>query len=94
MDLWVHLLIHLVDDVELFGVVSFHWMFFLERYMEKLKGFVQQREKYEGFMEDRYISYVSFYYASEYIKHIDNTLGATIWDNERDEDKRESELLE
>ena len=40
MDLQVHLLIHLVDEVELFGVVSCHWMLFLERYMEKLKGFV------------------------------------------------------
>ena len=40
MDLQIHLLIHLVDEVELFGVVSFRWMFFLERYMKKLKGFV------------------------------------------------------
>ena len=30
MDLQVHLLIHLVDKVELVGVVSCHWMFFLE----------------------------------------------------------------
>jgi hypothetical protein len=28
MDLQVHLLIHLVDEVELVGVVSCHWMFF------------------------------------------------------------------
>ena len=48
MDLQVHLLIHLVDEVELFGVVSCHKMFFLERYMKKLKGFVRQREKIEG----------------------------------------------
>ena len=40
MDLQVHLLIHLVDEVELFGVASCHWMLFLERYMKKLKGFV------------------------------------------------------
>ena len=40
MDLQVHLLIHLVDEVELVGVASCHWMFFLERYMKKLKGFV------------------------------------------------------
>ena len=30
----VHLLIHLVDEVELIGVLSCHWMFFLERYMK------------------------------------------------------------
>ena len=40
MDLQVHILIHLVYEVELVGVVSYHWMFFLERYMKKLKGFV------------------------------------------------------
>ena len=50
MDLQVHLLIHLVDEVELVEVVSCRWMFFLERYMKKLKGFVRQREKPEGSM--------------------------------------------
>ena len=40
-------------------------------------------------MEEGYISYDSFYYASDYIKQIDNTLGAVIRDDERDEDKRE-----
>ena len=40
MDLQVHLLIHIVDEVELVGVVTYRWMFFLERYMKKLKGFV------------------------------------------------------
>ena len=67
MDLQVHLLIHLVDEIELVGVVSCHWIFFLERHMKKLKGFVRQRKKPEGSMENGYISYDSFYYASEYI---------------------------
>lgn len=40
MYLQVHLLMHLVDEFELVGVVCFCWMFFLERYMKKLKGFV------------------------------------------------------
>jgi hypothetical protein len=40
MDLQFHLLIHLPDEVELVGLLSCHWMFFLERYMKKLKGFV------------------------------------------------------
>ena len=62
--------------------------------MKKLKGFVQQMEKPKGSMAAGYISYESFYYSSEYIKHIYNTLGAVIWDDERDEDKREGELLQ
>ena len=94
MHLSVPLLIHLLFEVELVGVVSCHWMFFLEMYMKKLKGFVRQREKLEGSMEEGYISYESFYYASEYIKQIDNKPGAVIWDDQMDEDKREGELLQ
>jgi hypothetical protein len=68
MELHVHILIHLLDEVKFVGVVSFHWMFFLERYMEKLKGFLRQREKPEGSMAEGYISYEYFYYSSQYIK--------------------------
>ena len=44
-------------------------------------------------MAEGYISYESFYYASEYIKWIDNTPGVVIWDDKRDEEKREGGLL-
>jgi hypothetical protein len=40
MDLQVHLLIHLPEEVELAGVLSCCYMFLLERYMKKWKGFV------------------------------------------------------
>ena len=39
----VHLLVHLVDEVEIAGIVHAQWMFFLERFMKNLKGFVRQR---------------------------------------------------
>ena len=39
------------------------------------------------------IVYESFYYVSEYIKKIDDTLEALVWEEEWDEDKREGELL-
>ena len=45
-------------------------------------------------MADGYILYESLYSANEYIKEINNRLGAVIWDDERDEDKREGELLQ
>ena len=93
MDLQIHLLIHLVDEVELVRVVSCQWMFFLERYMKKLKGFVRKRSKTEGSMVEGYISYDTFYYANEYIKQIEKKPSAVIWDDERDEDKREGDLL-
>ena len=43
MDLQVHLLIHLVDGIELEGVISMRWMFFFERYMKTLKIYVRQK---------------------------------------------------
>ena len=45
-------------------------------------------------MAEGYISYESFYYASEYIKQIDKRPGPVIWGDELDEDKREGELLQ
>jgi hypothetical protein len=64
--------------------------FFLDGYMNKLKAFVHQREKPEGYMEKGYILYEFFYYVGEYIKHIDNIPGALIWD----EEKIEGEILQ
>ena len=61
--------------------------------MKKLKWFVQKREKLKGFMVEGYIIYDSFYYASECIKKIDDTLGAVVWNDQHDEDKREWELF-
>ena len=45
-------------------------------------------------MEESYIIYELFYYASEYIKKIAHTLGTSIWDDGSDDEKREWGLLE
>ena len=45
-------------------------------------------------MAEGYISYESLYYSSEYIKHIKNIPVSVIWEDERDEDRREGELLQ
>jgi hypothetical protein len=37
----VHLLVHLVEDKSLLGPAPYWWMFFVERYMKILKGFVR-----------------------------------------------------
>ena len=94
MDLQVHILNQLVNEVELVRVVSCQCIFFLERFMKKVKGFFLQRVNPEGYMEKGYIIYELFYYVSEYIKQIDHTPGVVIWDDERDEHKRKGEVLE
>ena len=50
-------------------------------------------EKLEGSMEKGYIVYALFYYASEYIKKIDDTPTTVVWEDQLDEDKREWVLL-
>lgn len=61
IDLQVHLLIHILDEFKLAGVLSCHWMFFLENYMKEMKGFVKQMEKLKGFMVEGYMVYESLY---------------------------------
>ena len=62
--------------------------------MKKLKGFVRQMEKLERSVVKTYTIYESSYYASDYIKKIDDTPRAVVWEEELDEDKRKGELLQ
>ena len=48
--------------------------------MKKLKGVFEQMEKLEVSMAEGYIVYESFYYASEYIRQNDDTLGVVVWE--------------
>ncbi len=36
----VHLLVHLMDEIAIAGPMHCRWMYWLERYMEILKGYV------------------------------------------------------
>ena len=51
----------------------------LKEVHEKIEGiFSKKRENLEGSMVEGYIVYELFYYASEYIKKINDTLGMII----------------
>lgn len=61
---------------------------------EQIERFCSKKGKNRGlYGRGVYISYDYFYYVNEYIKQINNTLGVAILDDEKDEDKREGELL-
>ena len=47
-DLQVHLLIHLVDEVELVGVVSYHLMFFFREVHEEIERICSSKGKNRG----------------------------------------------
>ena len=46
-------------------------------------------ENPKGFAVEGYVVYDSLYYSSEYIKQIDDTPRAVVWEKKLDEDKRE-----
>jgi hypothetical protein len=66
MDLQVHLLIHLVDDIKLVGVVSTRWMLFFERYMKTLKRYFRQKEHQEACMDEAYVLNEAFFFLCEF----------------------------
>ena len=69
-----HLLVHLVDEVTIAGIVHARWMFFLERFMKTLKGFVRQRARPEGSMAMGWLVQESLVYITEYLSTSDPEL--------------------
>ena len=60
---------------------------------ENDEGVSLKKGKLKGSVEESYIVYDLFYYASKYIKKINDTLGTMVWDDQMDEDNREGEIL-
>ncbi|XP_057452582.1 uncharacterized protein LOC130744411 [Lotus japonicus] len=54
-DIMVHLPIHLFDEVRLGGPVQFRWMYFPERYLCKLKGYVRNKSRPEGSIAEAHL---------------------------------------
>ncbi len=53
-DIMTHLLIHLVEELELCGSVHTQWTYLIKRYFKTLKGFMRNRTRLEGRMEKGY----------------------------------------
>ncbi|MCO5552167.1 hypothetical protein L7F22_005677 [Adiantum nelumboides] len=71
-DIQVHILIHLVDEIEIAGVVSTCWMFSVEKFMGGvLKGLVRQRARPEDSMSEGWVLGECMYYLAEYLERID-----------------------
>ena len=80
----VHTLVHLVDEVAMAGVVNTRWMFYLERFMKVLKGFVCQKAKPEGSMAEGWLVQESCVWISEYLGRVDKTM-PMLWSTKDDE---------
>lgn len=80
----LHVVVHLIDEIAICGVVHSRWMFFLERFLKTLKGFVRQRARPEGSMAEGWLVQESFVYMSEYLCRIDPSM-PRLWSMEVDE---------
>lgn len=79
----VHLLVHLVDEVAMAGTVHCRWMFFLERFLKTLKGFVRQRACPEGSMAEGWLIQESLVYITKFLTKENFTMPA-LWTMEDD----------
>jgi hypothetical protein len=49
-DIMTHLVIHLVEELDIYGPIHTRWMYPMERYMKALKWFVRNMARLEGNM--------------------------------------------
>ncbi len=54
-DIMTHLLVHLVEELELCGLVHMCWMYPIESYWKTLKGFVRNKVRPKGNMVEGYV---------------------------------------
>nr|XP_043611981.1 uncharacterized protein LOC122583665 [Erigeron canadensis] len=67
-DIMVHLPIHLVNEVRLGGPVQYRWMFFMERYLCKLKSYVRNKCRPEGSIAEGYLIEECSTFCSRYMQ--------------------------
>jgi hypothetical protein len=87
-----HLPIHLVQQLDICGPVHTRWMYPIERYLKRLKGYVRQRAKPEGSMARGYTIEEALGFCTEYMQDCELTRRRT-WDDE-EEVGAKSEVVE
>lgn len=54
-DFMTHLIIHLIDELEICGLVATRWCYLVERYLFVLKKHMKNKAKLEGCIASSYI---------------------------------------
>ncbi|KAK8923666.1 hypothetical protein KSP39_PZI019671 [Platanthera zijinensis] len=63
----VHLPIHLIHQIKLGGPVHFQWMYWMERYLYRLKSYVRNRSRLEGSIAEAYLADECLAFCSRYM---------------------------
>lgn len=78
-----HLVLHLVEEVEICGPVHTRWMYPIERYLKTLKGYVRNRARPEGSMAEGYAIVEALGFCTEYMQEYTVTT-RRVWDDKED----------
>ena len=71
-DIMVHLIVHLVKEIQLCGPAFLRWMYPIERFMKILKGYVKSRSRPEGCIVERYITEEAVEFCTEFISNAES----------------------
>ena len=82
-DIMSHLVVHLVEEVEICGPVHTRWMYPIERYLKTLKGYVRNRSRPEGCMAKGYAIVEALGFCTEYMQDYTVTI-QRVWDDKED----------
>ncbi len=74
-DIMTHLLLHVVDELEICELVHSHWMYPVEPMMKVLKGYVRNMSQFEGSMVEGYILDETMGFVTKYCKSFNMYLG-------------------
>jgi hypothetical protein len=70
-DIMMHVLYHLVDELDLCGPVSIRWMYPMERYMKTLKTYVHNMVRPEWSMDEGYIRDECLGFITKYLQRFE-----------------------
>ena len=82
-DLMSHLVIHLVDELEILGPVACRWMYPMERYLGVLKSYVGNRARPEGSMATGYSLDEALGFVTSHLRDFPHS-SRRIWDNDEE----------
>ena len=82
-DVMSDLPVHLVQQLEICGPMHSRWMYPMEQYLKRLKGYVRQRAQPEGSMARGYIIDEALGFCTEYMQDCELTC-RRIWDDQEE----------
>jgi hypothetical protein len=82
-NIMTHLLIHLAEELFIYGPVHTWWMYPMERYMKTLKDYVHTKARPEGSMAEGYVMDETLGFCIEYITRF-TTTRTCVWDDKEE----------